>query len=93
MPIKLKPSTKDYIRDSRGKMTNKWVWKHYTTTNTSTEELLCLPINNFLPAWSNAISPDAREPGVELEALFAALLICMVLAIVFSYWLSECTTV
>ena len=39
MPIKLKPSTKDYIRDARGKMTNKCIWKHYTSTNTSTEEL------------------------------------------------------
>ena len=39
MPVKIKPSTKDYIRDARGKMTNKWVWKHYTVSNTSTEEL------------------------------------------------------
>ena len=39
MPVKIKPSTKDYLRDSRGKMTNKWVWKHYTVSNTSTEEL------------------------------------------------------
>jgi hypothetical protein len=39
MPAKLKPSTKDYIRDARGKMTNKYVWKHYTPHNTSTEEL------------------------------------------------------
>jgi hypothetical protein len=42
MPVKIKPSTKDYLRDSKGKMTNKWVWKHYTTTNTSTEELIKL---------------------------------------------------
>ena len=47
MPVKLKPSTKDYIRDSRGKMTNKWVWKHYTTTNTSTEELKKLYSNDY----------------------------------------------
>ena len=39
MAPKLKPSTKEYKRDARGKMTNKWIWKHYTTTNTSTEEL------------------------------------------------------
>jgi len=42
MPVKIKPSTKDYLRDSKGKMTSKWVWKHYTTTNTSTEELIKL---------------------------------------------------
>ena len=39
MPVKIKPSTKDYIRDARGKMTNKFRWKHYTVSNTSTEEL------------------------------------------------------
>ena len=39
MPVKIKPSTKDYKRDSNGRMTNKWIWKHYTVSNTSTEEL------------------------------------------------------
>ena len=39
---KLKPSTKEYVRDARGKMTSKWAWKHYTVSNTSTEELLKL---------------------------------------------------
>ena len=39
MPAKLKPSTKEYVRDARGKMTNKFTWKHYTPHNTSTEEL------------------------------------------------------
>jgi len=39
MPVKIKPSTKKYIRDKNNKMTNRWVWEHYTTTNTSTEEL------------------------------------------------------
>ena len=29
MAPKLKPSTKDYKRDSKGRMTNNWVWKHY----------------------------------------------------------------
>jgi hypothetical protein len=39
MPAKLKPSTKEYARDARGRMTNKFTWKHYTPSNTSTEEL------------------------------------------------------
>ena len=39
MPAKLKPSSKEYVRDARGKMTNKWTWKHYTPAMTSTEEL------------------------------------------------------
>lgn len=36
---KVKESTKEYIRDNTGRMTNKWFWKHYTIYNTSTEEL------------------------------------------------------
>ena len=39
MPAKLKPSTKEYARDIKGRMTNKFTWKHYTPSNTSTEEL------------------------------------------------------
>ena len=39
MPAKLKPSSKEYVRDARGKMTKKWAWKHYTPAMTSTVEL------------------------------------------------------
>ena len=39
MPVKLKPSSKDYIRDANGRMTNRFQWKHYTVSNTSTEDL------------------------------------------------------
>jgi hypothetical protein len=39
MPAKLKPSSKVYERDSRGRMTNKWMWQHFTPSSTSTKEL------------------------------------------------------
>ena len=39
MSVKLKPSSKEYVRDDRGKMTKKWTWKHYTPSMTSTEDL------------------------------------------------------
>lgn len=39
MPVKIKPSSKQYIKDRNGKMTNKWFMQHYTVSNTSTEEL------------------------------------------------------
>lgn len=39
MPTKIKPSTKEYIRDRNNRMTNKFQWKHYTVSNTSTDEL------------------------------------------------------
>ena len=40
MPPKLKPSSKEYVKDSKGKMTKNWFWKHITPYNTNTEELL-----------------------------------------------------
>ena len=39
---KLKPSSKEYKKDKNGRMTKNWSWKHYTTNNTSTEELIKL---------------------------------------------------
>lgn len=36
---KLKESTKEYKKDKLGKPTNVWSWRHYTVTNTPTEEL------------------------------------------------------
>jgi len=63
MPIKLKPSTKDYIRDARGKMTNKWVWKHCTTTNTSTEELKKLYSNDSYKRKKEVIKKELVKRG------------------------------
>ena len=40
MSVKLKPSTKVYERDSRGKMTNKWKMQHHTPSGTKTDELI-----------------------------------------------------
>ena len=39
MPAKLKPSTKEYERDAKGRMSNRWRWVHYTPSSTSTAEL------------------------------------------------------
>ena len=39
MPPKIKPSTKEYIKVNN-KMTNKFFMKHYTPSNTTTEELI-----------------------------------------------------
>jgi hypothetical protein len=43
---KIKPSTKEYKKDKNGKMTNNWSWKHYTVSNTKTEELKSLYTNS-----------------------------------------------
>jgi|TARA_B110000967_G_scaffold122504_1_gene125013 hypothetical protein len=39
MSVKLKPSSKEYVRVDN-KLTNKFVIKHYTPSNTSTDELI-----------------------------------------------------
>ena len=39
MSVQLQPSTKEYVRDDRGKMTKNWTCKHYTPSMTSTEDL------------------------------------------------------
>jgi len=66
MPVKIKPSTKDYVRDARGKMTNKWVWKHYTVSNTSTEELKKLYTNSSYSKKKSVIKKELIRRGVEI---------------------------
>ncbi len=65
MPAKLKPSTKEYKRDSNGRMTNKWVWKHYTVSGTKTEELLKL--YKSTPRKKNLIKRELEKRGVEIK--------------------------
>ena len=65
MPVKIKPSTKDYKRDARGKMTNKWVWKHYTGSNPSTEELKKYYKNDSYKRKKEAIRKELVRRGVE----------------------------
>ena len=66
MPVKIKPSPKDYVRDARGKMTNKWVWKHYTVSNTSTEELKKLYTNSSYSKKKSVIKKELIRRGVEI---------------------------
>jgi hypothetical protein len=66
MPVKLKPSSKDYVRDARGKMTNKWTWKHYTVSNTSTEELKKLYTNSSYSKKKSAIKKELVRRGIEI---------------------------
>lgn len=40
MPIKLKPSVKEYKRDVNNKMTSVYTWKHFTPASIKNEELL-----------------------------------------------------
>ena len=67
MPVKIKKSTKEYVRDARGKMTNKWTWKHYTVSNTSTEELLKLFSSPSQTRNKNKITRELQRRGVQWE--------------------------
>ena len=67
MPVKIKKSTKEYVRDARGKMTNKWTWKHYTVSNTSTEELLKLLSSQSQTRNKNKITRELQRRGVQWE--------------------------
>ena len=60
---KLKPSTKEYVRDARGKMTSKWAWKHYTVSNTSTEELKKLYKNDSYKRKKEVIKRELIRRG------------------------------
>ena len=62
MPTKLKPSTKEYKRDRNNRMTNQWTWKHYTVSNTTTEELL--KYYRTLPRKKNVIAKELERRGV-----------------------------
>ena len=64
---KLKPSTKEYVRDARGKMTSKWAWKHYTVSNTSTEELLKLLVIDTQKKNKSKIQRELTKRGVQWE--------------------------
>ena len=66
MPAKIKPSTKEYIKDKNGKMTNKWVWKHYTLSNTSTEELVKLYGAPSYKKKKQMIKRELQKRGVEI---------------------------
>ena len=65
MPIKLKPSSKEYIKDEKGKQTNKWRIIHYTVCSTKTEELLSL--RKSKPKKRNVIEKELTRRGVSWE--------------------------
>jgi len=61
MAPKLKPSSKEYERDSRGRMTQKWKWKHYTVASTSTAELEKLLVSPSMTRKKNVIQRELEK--------------------------------
>ena len=66
MPAKLKPSTKEYIRDKKGKMTNQWILKHYTVSGASTEELIKLYGTPSYKKKKEMIKRELKIRGIEV---------------------------
>ena len=64
MAPKLKPSSKQYVRNSQGKMTSRWAWKHYTVTSISSKELI--ESIEKLPRKKNVILKELSRRGVEI---------------------------
>ncbi len=66
MAPKLKPSSKEYIRDKNGRMTNRWVIKHYTIASTSTDELKKFYESQNYSRKKNVILKELNRRGVSL---------------------------
>ena len=66
MSAKLKPSTKEYKKDKNGKVTNNWVWKHYTLSSTSTDELIKLHKTPSFKKKKQMIGRELQKRGVEI---------------------------
>ena len=64
MSPKLKPSTKEYVRNAQGKMTSRWAWKHYTVASISSKELI--ESIEKLPRKKNVILKELSKRGVEI---------------------------
>jgi hypothetical protein len=66
MPVKLKPSSKDYIRDDKCRMHNRFQWKHYTVSNTSTEDLKKYYTSSTMTKKKNVIKRELDRRGISL---------------------------
>lgn len=67
MASKLKPSVKKYVKDARGRMTQRFEWKHYTPASTKTEELV--ELYTKLPRKRGLIKVELLKRGVEVPVL------------------------
>lgn len=67
MSIKLKPSTKEYKRDSRGKIVGKkFFWKHHTPSSFKTEELKTMYTNSSYRKKKHLILKELERRNVEV---------------------------
>ncbi len=63
---KLKPSSKKYKRDARGKMTKQWTWEHFTVSNTKTEDLKTFYLNESYSRKKHLIKKELIKRNEEI---------------------------
>ena len=67
MSIKLKPSTKEYKRDSRGKIIGKqFTWRHHNPCSFKTEELKEMYGNSTYRRKKHLILIELKRRNVEI---------------------------
>lgn len=66
MSIKLKPSTKQYKKDSKGKMTNKWTMLHFPPSSFKTKELKEMYSSNVYTRKKHLIKKELENRGQEV---------------------------
>ena len=64
MAPKLKPSTKEYIKQN-GKLTNRWTIKHHTVCSATTKELI--DSLEKLPRKKGVILRELLKRGVQVD--------------------------
>jgi hypothetical protein len=67
MSIKLKPSTKEYKRDSRGKIEGKkFFWRHHNPSSFKTEELKTMYSNSTYNRKKHLILNELKRRNIEI---------------------------
>ena len=66
MSAKLKPSTKVYEKNSRGKMTNKWRIQHHNPLGVKTNELISMYNDKNFRKKKHLILIELKKRGVTL---------------------------
>ena len=68
MSIKLKPSTKEYKRDARGKIIgNRYTWRHHNPCSFKTQELQEMYKSDSYSRKKHLILKELNRRGVEIK--------------------------
>ena len=67
MSIKLKPSTKDYVRDAKGKIVGKkYTWRHHNPCSFKTGELKTMYGNSSYSRKKHLILKELKRRNIDI---------------------------